>query len=151
MSEPAIAATATQNSVQQEQQVTVISESREAQQLPMVASLNALSNKPASKQMMPILPNLNKRHKNLAPISRRTPTQLNAALSFQATQEDLKKNAYAFAIKRCKELGEKSFAQAAHEAEEVFECQVLPNTVRKVMLCGRDTISRSGPKGSLYR
>lgn len=91
MSEPAIAATTAQTSVQQEQQVTVISQIREAQQLPMVASSNALQNKPASKQSMSILPNLNKRHKNLAPTSRRTPNQLNAALSFQATQEDLKK------------------------------------------------------------
>lgn len=42
MSEPAIAATTAQTSVQQEQQVTVISQIREAQQLPMVASSNAL-------------------------------------------------------------------------------------------------------------
>jgi superfamily II DNA helicase RecQ len=86
-----------------------------------------------NKENCPTLNPMNKRSKLLSKKSRCTSKQLNAYLVEKHEVDEKKKKAYEWAVKEVVERNVKTAAEAARRATELFDIQVLADTIRKLI------------------
>jgi len=86
-----------------------------------------------NKENRPTLNPMNKRSKLLSKKNRRTSKQLNAYLVEKHEVDEKKKKAYEWAVKEVVEKNVTTAAEAARRATELFDIQVLADTIRKLI------------------
>ena len=91
---------------------------------------------------------LNNRAKIIAADSRRTPTQLNKYFVQNNKAQSIREAAYSEAIYNASTFSI-PYAKAAKDASLKHNVNVKADTVRKCVLKGQTTVSKTGPKGNL--